>query len=205
MKRLKMVPLIMFMMLMALGSFGCKDEPTSDWAKETYPKHKATVDGVRAELTPLFEQFAPLPYTKLDPAKSQEQQEAQTARMNTFDEAAFAALKSHEDLIGWEVTYSFPEVEKPEIPYSFTKLSTFTPSYKGSATVRAGARDIKGDEKYPLGWGMYKVRGKEMRKSLGMEAPRYFKGLEVITTLKHQDAQLKLKLFMVDPQLLKDE
>lgn len=205
MKRLKIAPLIMLMTLMTLGSFGCKDEPTSDWARETYPNHKATVEGVRASLTPLFEQYSPQPYTKFDPAKIQEQQEAQTARMNAFDEAALAALKTHEDLIGWEVTYSFPDVEKPEIPYSFTKLSAFTPSYKGSATVRAGTRDIKGDEKYPLGWGMYKVRGKEMRKSLGMEAPRYFKGLEVITTIKHQDAQLKLKLFMVDPKLLKEE
>lgn len=191
--------------LVLLAQTGCKDEPKRTWAVETYPQHKAAVEQVRQELEPLFKQFAPQPYTKFDATKLQEQQDAQSARLKAFDEAALKALEAHPNLIGWELTYSFPDVEKPEIPYSFSKLSGHKPSHKGSTTVIAGSREVKADEKYPLGWGMYQVRGKEVRKSLGMEAPRYFKGIEILTTIKHEEALLKVRLFFVEPDLLKED
>lgn len=190
--------------IIALSTTACKDEPTKAWALETFPKHKDTLTKVEGQLTPLFKTLDLKPFSKMDKDNLKAQQDAQTARLKTFDEAALKVLQSHPDIIGWEITYSFPDVEKPVIPYGFDKLSTYVPSYKGGVTWRAGKRDAKGADKYPLGWGMYQIRGKASKKSLGMDVAQYFKGLEILSTLSHNDAVLKLRLFFVDPALHKE-
>src|SRR5690606_4801222 len=105
---------------------------------------------------------------------------------------------------GWEASYSYPEHEKPPIPYSFEDFSRKQPSYKASTTVRAGTRDVKLDP-YKLGWGTYQVRGHETYKSLGFTVSQYFKGVEFATPIKHDQAQLDLKVFFVDPGLYQDK
>lgn len=169
-----------------------------------YPKHKDTFMKVRKDLQPLLVAFAPEPVKGGDPDAIKKQQDAQQARKLVFEEKALAVLKSHPEIIGWEITYAFPKAEKPVIQYSFEKLAAFRPSYQGAITFRAGKRDAKGDDKYPLGWGKYQLPNKRSKKSLGMDVALFFKGIEIYSKLNHNKAELTLKLFFVDPATHKD-
>lgn len=198
-------PLLIGLFALAALASACKDEPTSTWAKEeAYPAHKATLNAVEAKVGGLFEAFAPAPFESFEPSKAADMQAAQTARMKRFDEQATAAMKAYPEVIGWEASYAFPEVEKVKVTYNFDTFSKAVPSYKAAATLRADPRKFKVDETVPIGWGMYQIPGKENKVSLGMDVPQYYKGIETISTLPHKDAVLTLRTFFVDPALHKD-
>lgn len=182
-------------MLVALSA--CNNEPDRDWANEAYAEQKAMIDEVQRELQQEFDRFAPLPYQEhpTDPAERAEFVKAQDARRDAFDAAATKILESHDKIIGWEITYSFPEVEKPPIPYSFEELSRHVPSWK-PGTVRAERREkLEGGRK--LSWGEYLVRGEETREKLGMEVPNYHWGLEVLLPIAKDKAKLDTVIFVV--------
>lgn len=180
----------------------CKDEPTSTWAKEeAYPKHKATLTAVETKVGDLFKAFAPVPFSTFAPDQAVELQKVQKTRMKSFDEQAVAVMKSYPEIIGWEASYAYPEVEKVRVTYNFDAFSRAVPSYKTSVTMRAGVKKIMVDETVPIGWGMYQIPGKEKKQSLGMDVPQYYKGIEVVSTLPQGDAVMTLKTFFVDPAL----
>lgn len=193
--RTMLAPLLLTLALLFVT--GCSDEPDKEWALETYSAHKATLDKVQEGLTKEFETFAPVPFQKHpeDPAKRDAFVKAQNARRDTFDEKALALLEGEDKIIGWELSYSFPEHEKPPIPYTFEKASTHKPAWK-PGTVRADRRDTKKDGRQ-LGWGMFLIPGAEKKTSLGMEIPNYHKGLEVVFSIPHEEAQLDVVLFLV--------
>lgn len=182
----------------------CKDEPTSTWAKtEAYPKHKATLTTVETKVGDLFKAFAPLPFEKFDPAQAVVLQKAQQGRMKAFDTQATAVMKTYPEIIGWEASYSYPDVEKIKVTYNFDSFSRAVPSYKASATLRA--LKFKVEKTKLIGWGMYQIQGKEKESSLGMDVPQYYKGIEVVSTLTQGDAVMTLKTFFVDPELHKEK
>ena len=175
----------------------CNNEPDRDWANETYAEQKAVIDEVQRELQQEFDRFAPLPYQEhpTDPAARAEFVKAQDARRDAFDAAATKILKKHDKIIGWEITYSFPQVEKPPIPYSFEELSRHVPSWK-PGTVRAERREkLEGGRK--ISWGEYLVRGQETREKLGMQVPNYHWGLEVLLPISKEKAELDTAIFIV--------
>ncbi len=176
---------------------GCNSEPDRDWANEQYAAEKAMIDSVHKELEQAFETFAPVPYQEhpKDPAAREEFVKAQDARRDAFDAEATKILKKHDKIIGWEITYSFPEVEKPPIPYSFEELSRHVPSWK-PGTVRAEKRE-KLDDGRKISWGEFFIKGQEKRESFGMDIPNYHWGLEVMLPITHQKAKLDTALFIV--------
>ncbi len=186
-----------FFMLIALLFAGCNREPDREWANENYAEQKAMIDEVQKELQAEFDKFAPIPYQEHpeDPTQRAEFVKAQDARRDAFDQAATAILKKHDKIIGWEISYSFPKVEKPPIPYSFEELSRHLPSWKPSM-VRAEKREkLEGGRK--ISWGEFLLKGEETKSSLGMEVPNYHWGLEVLLPIEKDKATLNTSLFIV--------
>lgn len=182
-------------MIVALSA--CNNEPDREWANETYAEQKAMIDEVQKELQQEFDRFAPLPHQEhpVDATERAEFVKAENARRDAFDAAATKILKKHDKIIGWEITYAFPQVEKPPIPYSFEDLSRHVPSWK-PGTVRAERREkLEGGRK--ISWGEYLVRGEETREKLGMEVPNYHWGLEVLLPISKDEATLDTSIFIV--------
>ena len=188
---------VLFMLLLPLVAPGCRDEPDREWANETYAAHKAKIDAVEAQIKAAYDAFAPLPFEQM-PAELEARkpiQEAQQARKAAFDQKALQILQAHDDIVGWELTYSFPkEGEATPIRYSFDQASRFTPSYRVGA-LRADKRPVKVDGR-GLSWGLYQIRGKEKKTSLGMEVPSYHKGIEVDMEIPREGSRLDLSLFL---------
>ncbi len=174
----------------------CSGEPDEEWAKEKYGTREAMIDGVESALAKEFEAFGPVPFAKLPEQGRDAAQAAQEKRSETFDAKALEILKKEGDIIGWEMMYSFPEVEDPVIPYGFAKASSHKPSFKGG-TVRTDRRDVTVSDDRKLAWGLYQVPGEETKQQLGFSVPNYVKGFEVAVPIKKGDAVLDLKLFVV--------
>jgi hypothetical protein len=187
--------------MVALAMFtGCSDEPDQEWAEKTYAAEKASIDKVLTSIEADYKKFAPVHYDSLpeDPAaRAAEEERIEKARA-AFDESALGHLKGYPKLIGWEISYSFPKKDKTPIPYSFEKASSHVPSYK-AGTVRAVRRDLKKDGRQ-LGWGMYQIKGKETKETLGLKALNYYPGLEVDTSVETEQSQLDIILFIVPEQ-----
>lgn len=174
----------------------CNNEPDREWATETYASEKASIEQVHKELQVAFEAFAPVPYQEhpKDPAARTEFVKAQDARRDVFDAAAVKILGAHDKIIGWEITYSFPKIEKPPIPYSFEETSRHVPAWK-PGTVRAEKREAIDGRK--VSWGEFFIKGQEKRESLGMDIPNYHWGLEVMLPIAHEKAKLDTSIFIV--------
>ncbi len=186
----------LILMAMATTLMACSDEPDESWAKEKYASREAMVDGVEEALTREFETFSPVAFMKLPTEGRDALQEAQQKRSEAFDVSAVEILKKEGDIIGWDLMYSFPEIEKPEIPYGFEDASSHKPSFK-SGTVRTKRRDVTVSEDRMLAWGLYQVPGEETKQQLGFSVPNYVKGFEVAFDIKKGDAVLKISLFVV--------
>lgn len=203
---------IFFAIVIALSlvwGMGCSDEPDREWAEKTYKEYKPKIDEIEQRLDKEYQSFDPPRFEArpTDPEERKSFEAKLTEKRNAFDEAALKIMKEYPSVIGWEMTYSFPEeVPKDEdgkskrppkdpIPYSFAKVSDYKPAWK-PGTVRASRRDVAFDRR-DIGWGMYMVPGKERKSLLGMEANNYFPGLEVDFSIPGEASSLDIVLFIV--------
>lgn len=189
--------LALFLLAMTSLQLGCSDAPDRDWANTAYDQQKPLIDEIEAGLTKEFKAFAPVPYTEYpkDSAEHEKFTKDLNRRREAFDKAAMSLLEGQEKLIGWEITYAFPESESPPIPYSFDKTSDHKPAWK-PGTVRAAKRPEKKAHR-SMSWGEYLIRGKEKTTKMGLETSNYQSGLEVDFDIIHEKARLDVRLFIV--------
>ena len=185
------------LLLVSISLAACDREPDKEWALEAYAEHEATIDEVHAGLQRAFERFAPIPYQDFPQGVEARKvfADAQAARRDAFDAAAFEILSAHPKIIGWEITYSFPATEKPPILYSFEELSRHTPTWR-PGLVRPEKRD-KLENGRRLSWGEFFIKGEERTTSLGMDVPNYHWGVEVWLPIETDKATLNASIFLV--------
>lgn len=189
--------MILMLVSVMLTLTGCSGEPDQEWAEAAYKAQKPKIDAVFGGLETEFKRFAPVDYAALpDEDAKRELAQAQMAQRRTdFDKAAMKLLEGDPKIIGWEISYVFPEEGKPEIPFSFDELSQHVPSWK-PGLVRAQRRALKKDDRL-LGWGLFMIPGKETKTNVGLKALNYYKGLEVQQDIVHEGATLHVSLFIV--------
>lgn len=195
-----MIARALLLLSMTATLAACSKEPDRAWANATYDAHKARIDAIDKALGDALTTFAPAPMAELpaDPAARTAAIEAMNTRKAAFEQAALKALKAEPSLIGWEITYRFPDKEKPPIDYGLEELGKHFPNIKSTA-VRAVRRKLVKDEatKRLLSWGLYD-RG-ERDKRPEERTRELVKGIEVRFPVKRGDAELTVSLFMGGP------
>jgi len=178
-------------------------EPDRAWTLEQYQANETFVDELDKNLGDAFATFAPKSFqdlSKLPDTERAAAERAQDERRAAFDAEALKILEgaAESGLIGWEITYSFPKVEDPPIPYGFEKISKFVPSYKPGTLRWDKRKESVGEEgkKRRISWGLYQIPGKEMKTSMMQEIPDYHAGFEVHFPIERGDAQLDVSLFI---------
>lgn len=190
----------LLLLTLSLTLAACNKEPDRAFANDTYDKLAPRIDAIDKALGDALATFAPVPAADLpkDPEARARATEAMNARKAAFEQAALKTLKAEPTLIGWEITYSFPDKEKPPIDYGLEELGKHFPNIKSTA-VRAQRRKLVKDEarKRLLSWGLYDRSERDKRPE---ERQRELvKGIEVRFPIKRGDAALNISLFMSAP------